>query len=395
MSDNFLSSQQVIHVDSDIIALVNKIIEHAIEESASDIHIEPERNRLIIRIRVDGILRVAFETPKEVTQALVARFKIMAELDMTGLPRPQEGSIKFSSRKGDVDLRVSVFPTSYGECIVMRILENVNIYKGFEDLGFSMEQTELLDKIISMPFGLILVTGPTGSGKSTTLFTMLNKLNDPGKSLVTLEDPIERRLDHVRQTQINPEVNLTFASGLHYQLRQDSDVIMVGEIRDSETANIAVQAAITGHLVLATIHTNSSVGAITRLINMGVEPFLISSALKIVTAQRLARINCPHCREEFVPLPETLSRIKVEEGTKLFKSKGCDKCQGKGVIGRFGIHEVLNVTHEIKNAICANLDEDKLLEMAKRDGMVTLREIAIMRAQEGVLSAEEVMRLTE
>jgi len=385
----------VISPDADAINLVNRVINAAIKENASDIHVEPGREKLIIRIRVDGVLKVAFEAPKEIVQPFVTRIKVLSDLDVTGIPRPQEGNIKYSVKEKDVDLRVSVFPTLYGECVVMRILESIHQYKSFEDLGFSMEQAKIVDENVSKPFGLILVTGPTGSGKSTTLFSFLNKLNEPGKSLTTLEDPIERKLEHVRQTQVNPDIGLTFASGLRYQLRQDIDIIMVGEIRDAETAKIAIQAAITGQLVLATIHTNNAAGAVIRLLDMGIEPFLLTSALKMVTSQRLARINCPHCRREFTPAAELLYKIKAPQGAKFYKTEGCDKCSGRGVVGRFGIHEVLPVTESIKNMVYKNPSDEGINEVAQKEGMVTLRDIALQRAQEGILSIEEVLRITE
>jgi len=389
------STQTYINPDTDVINLVNRIINNAIKEGASDIHIEPGKDKLIVRIRVNGILKVLFEIPKDLTKSLISRIKVMTELDTTGAPRPQEGSIKVQIADRDIDLRISIFPIIYGECVVMRILESINKYENFEDLGFSVEQAEMLEGVIHKPFGLILVTGPVGGGKSTTLFSILNKLNEPTKSLVTLEDPVERKMDHVRQTQINPEVGLTFASGLHFQLRQDVNVIMVGEIRDPETANIAIQAAMTGQLVLATIHANSAAGVIVRLLGMGIEPYLIVSALKLVTSQRLARINCPHCRRETVPPLSVLHKMGVSQGTKFFNSNGCDKCGGKGVVGRFGIHEVLRVSDRIKEAIYENYSESKIVEIAKSEGMALMKDIVLQRAEEGTISLEEAMRLAE
>lgn len=389
------SAQMYVNPDTDIINLVNRIINNAVKEGASDIHIEPGKDKLIVRIRVNGVLKVLFEIPKDLTKSLISRIKVMTELDTTGIPRPQEGSIKFQIADRDIDLRVSVFPVLYGECVVMRILESINKYENFEDLGFSVEQTEMLENVIKKPFGLILVTGPVGGGKSTTLFSILNKLNEPTKSLVTLEDPIERKLDHVRQTQINPEVGLTFASGLHFQLRQDVNVIMVGEIRDPETANIAIQAAMTGQLVLATLHANSAAGVIVRLLGMGIEPYLIVSALKLVTSQRLARINCPYCRRETTPAPSFLEKLGIPTDSKFFSSDGCEKCGGKGIVGRFGIHEVLQVSDKIKEAVYLNQSENMIVEIAKREGMAIMRDVVLQRAEEGTISLEEAIRLTE
>ncbi len=380
---------------SNIIKVVDDIIAQAIQRGASDIHIEPLAKEFIIRYRVDGILQIVYKENKKILPLIISRIKIMCQLDTTGRPRPQEGNIKFIYQDREVDLRVSIFPTNYGECVVMRLLESVKVYKEYEDLGFTSEQAKLVEKAVHKTYGLILVTGPTGSGKSTTLFTMLDKLNQPEKNLVTLEDPVERKLEMVRQTQINPEINLTFASGLRYLLRQDPDVIMVGEIRDKETAQIAVQAAITGQLVLATIHTNNAAGAIVRLINMEVEPFLLASALRLVTAQRLARKNCPNCLEEYTPVPELLERVKIQEPIKFFRSTGCDACNQKGVKGRIGIHEVLEINKDIERLILKSPSDEEINEVAHQAGMLSLRQAALEKVNQGIISLEEALRLTE
>ncbi len=387
-----VENEQNIKANTDAINLVNRIVAAAIDDGVSDIHIEPNPQGLIVRFRVDGILKIVAEVPLPLVQSLSARIKIMSQIDTTGLPRPLEGNMKFVHNNNKVDLRISIFPTSYGECIVMRVLRSVKEFGNYEKLGFTPEQAKLVEDTIQKPYGLILVTGPTGSGKSTTLFTILDKLNEVGRSLVTLEDPVERKIDMVRQTQVNPEIGLTFASGLRYLLRQDSDIIMVGEIRDRETAEISVQASITGQLVLATIHTNSAAGSIVRLINMGVEPFLLTSALRLVTAQRLARMNCPDCKKEYVPSPELLAKVGVNPGTKFH---GCDKCNNKGVVGRFGIHEVLPITDKIEAAIYDNPSDDHIMELARSEGMISLHDIAMEKAREGLISIEEVLRLTE
>src|SRR4030042_2890870 len=292
-----LTKEKGSHID--VIKAVNDILENGIAEGASDIHIEPSPAGFNIRYRTDGILKIMFEGDAVLYEFVVPRITILSSMETTGLPRPQEGNIVFKYQENNVDLRVSVFPTVLGEAVVIRILESKKFFENYKELGFNEDQAKTLENIIKKPYGLILVTGPNGSGKSTTLFSILNKLNDPEKSLVTLEDPVERKIDMVRQTEINPDIGLTFADGLRYLLRQDPDIIMVGEIRDKETAKIAVQAAITGHLVLATIHTTNAAGSIVRLINMGIEPFLLSSALKFVSAQRLARLNCPICKKEY------------------------------------------------------------------------------------------------
>ncbi len=384
-----------IKANTDAMNLVNRIISAAVEDGVSDIHIEPNDHGLIVRFRIDGILKIVAEVPLPLVHSLIARIKIMSGIDTTGLPRPLEGNMKFVHNNRKLDLRVSIFPTSYGECIVMRILESVKEYGNYEKLGFTKEQSVLISDTISRPYGLMLVTGPTGSGKSTTLFTILDKMNEVGRSLVTLEDPVERKIDMVRQTQVDPSIGLTFAAGLRYLLRQDSDVIMVGEIRDNETAQIAVQAAITGQLVLATIHTNNAAGSIIRMLNMGVEPFLLTSALRLVTAQRLARLNCPDCKEEYLPPYELLKKVGAKPGARFYRSPGCKKCGFKGVVGRFGIHEVLPITDKIKATVYDNPSNDHVMEVAKTEGMITLHDIAMEKAAEGLISLEEVLRLTE
>ena len=391
----FLKNKEKNENKVDIIKLVNDIFRQGVEEGASDIHIQPFKDGIIARYRIDGILRTVFEGDKNLSEFMFARIKILADMETTGLPRPQEGNIKFKFNESFVDLRVSIFPTSQGETVVVRILESKKFFKEYNDLGFNAEQTDALEKVTKKPYGLILVTGPNGSGKSTTLFTVLSKLNVPEKSLVTLEDPVERKIDMVRQTNVNPDTGLTFANGLKYLLRQDPDVLMVGEIRDKETANIAVQAAVTGHLVLATIHTNNAAGAIVRLINMGIEPFLLSSALKFVSAQRLARTNCPHCKKEYHPFKELIDLLGVPQGIKFYHSEGCDKCGGKGMKGRQGIHEVLLITKPIQELILQRPSDDHINNLAIKEGMTTLRQAALQNVYNGNISIEEAIRLTD
>lgn len=379
----------------DIIKLVNDIFYQGIKEGVSDIHIQPYKGGIVVRYRIDGILHSVFEGDKTLNEFMLSRIKILADMETTGLPRPQEGNIKFPFENEFVDLRVSIFPTSQGETVVVRVLESKKFFNDYSDLGFNSEQMTDLEKIIKKPYGLILVTGPNGSGKSTTLFTILNKLNVPEKSLVTLEDPVERKIELVRQTNIDPSIGLTFAEGLRYLLRQDPDVLMVGEIRDKETANIAVQAAVTGHLVLATIHTNNAAGAIVRLINMGIEPFLLSSALKFVSAQRLSRLNCPHCKQEYIPPKDLIDALGAPAGIKFFHSTGCDECNGKGMKGRLGIHEVLIVTKPIQELILQRPSDDHINELAIKEGMTSLRQAALQNVYNGNISIEEALRLTE
>ena len=383
------------NISVDATKVVNDIFNQAIDEEASDVHLEPTVDGFLIRYRVDGVMNVVYEGDKVLYDFVLGRIKILAQLETTGLPRPQEGNIKFSHGDGYVDLRVSVFPTSLGEAIVTRVLESEKFFGNYADLGFNQEQVAALEKIIKKPYGLILVTGPNGSGKSTTLFTILNKLNSPERSLVTLEDPVERKIEMVRQTNIDPNIGLTFAEGLRYLLRQDPDVIMVGEIRDKETAKIALEAAITGHLVLATIHTNNAAGAIVRLINMGIEPFLLSTALKFVSAQRLARHNCPNCKKEYDPPKELIRTLGAPEGIKFYHSEGCDKCNGKGMKGRRGIHELLSITKGIQDLILLKPTDEQINELAIKEGMMTLREAALQKVYKGEISIEEAIRLTE
>ncbi|MFH0891534.1 hypothetical protein A2303_02485 [Candidatus Falkowbacteria bacterium RIFOXYB2_FULL_47_14] len=382
----------------DVVKLVDDIFVQANNEGASDVHFEPIREKMIVRFRIDGILRIVFEGDLSLYEFILARIKILAGLETTGQPRPQEGNIKFKFQEGDddfIDMRVSVFPTSMGECIVVRVLERKKFFGDYAELGFSPEQVGILDNIVKKPYGLILVTGPNGSGKSTTLFTILNKLNTPEKNLVTLEDPVERKIEMVRQTNVDPNIGLTFADGLRYLLRQDPDIMMVGEIRDKETARISIQSAITGHLVLATIHTNNAAGAIVRLINMGIEPFLLSSALKLVTAQRLARMNCPSCKQEYNPPSELKTMLGAPEETRFYHSLGCDACNQRGAKGRQGIHEILTVNREIQELILKKPSDEQINDVAIKDGMINLRQAAMQKVYQGVISIEEALRLTE
>jgi type II secretory ATPase GspE/PulE/Tfp pilus assembly ATPase PilB-like protein len=383
------------NIKVDVIRTVNSILADAISKGASDIHIEPLSDKMIVRYRIDGVLRVILSESLEFFETMLARIKVMSDLETTGLPRPQEGNIKFEGGTKDVDLRVSILPTAWGDNVVIRVLEIAKSFGSYSDLGFTPAQTKILTEATQKPFGLILVTGPNGSGKSTTLFTILNMMNGPEKSLATLEDPVERKIDMVRQTQINPEVGLTFADGLRYLLRQDPDVIMVGEIRDKETAQIAVEAAITGHLVLATIHTNDAAGAIVRLINMGVEPFLLASALRFISAQRLARMNCPKCAVDYNPPAPLLQAINAPTGMRFSKSTGCHECNEKGFKGRLGVHEILSVNKTIANAILTRPSDEQIAKLAQAEGMDSLRRVAFQRVHEGLISLEEALRLTE
>ena len=381
--------------DTNIADIVDRLFEDAISEQASDIHIEPQKQEAIIRYRVDGLMKVAHQLDLSIYLLIVSRIKILTELDTTGHPRPQEGKIKFRYIDRDVDLRVSIMPTSVGECIVIRILESVETFSNYSDLGMLDEQARIVNDVIKKPYGLILVTGSNGSGKSTTLFRILNNLNSPEKTIATLEDPVERRMDMLRQTQVDPDIGLTFAAGLRFLMRQDPNIIMVGEIRDKETAQIAVQAAVTGHLVFATIHTNNAAGAIIRLINMEVEPYLISTALKMVTAQRLAREICPDCKKIAEPPAELVKSLNLPKDIKFYEGTGCEKCNGKGFRGRQGIHEILMINRQIQDLILKNPSDSQINTIAKQSGMMSLREAALKKVATGVISLEEALRLTE
>ncbi len=380
----------------DAVKVVDDVINSAIEQGASDIHLEPLDTKMLVRFRIDGILSIMFETDLALNKLIIARTKVLADMEITGLPRPQEGNIKFQHSERQVDLRVSIFPTSRGESVVIRVLEGNKGLETYEDLGFTADQIAILSGITHKPNGLVLVTGPTGSGKSTTLFSVLTELNSPERSIVTLEDPVERKLEMVRQTMVDPNIGLTFAEGLRYLLRQDPDVIMVGEIRDNETAQIAVRAAVTGHLVLATIHTNNAAGAIIRLLNMGNEPYLLASALKFVSGQRLARRLCQACKKEEKPNVEVLKKLNIPTEMKFFSSAGCPECNNKGTIGRVGIHEVLLVDTQIKDLILTSKPSDEQISIAAiRSGMTTLWQSALKRIDEGQISLQEAIRLIQ
>ncbi len=374
-------------------AALKEILYNGIKKSASDIHFESTKEGFIVRYRINGVLRVEYKGSKVTFSYILAKIKAMAQVETAGMPKPQESDFIFDYEDKDIDMRLSILPTSVGECAVIRVLASVNLANNFKDLGLSNKQVRILERNIRKPNGLILITGPNGSGKSTTLFSILSALNTPEKSIVTLEDPVERKIPGIRQTGINSKIGLTFANGLRYLLRQDPDIIMVGEIRDPETAKIAVQAAITGHLVLATTHTNDAAGAIIRLIDMNVEPYMISSSLRLVTAQRLFRLNCPFCKEEYDPPVGMLKALGVKKGTKFYHSVGCDRCGGTGTGGREGIHEFLEVDREMQELILKRPDDSHLVSAAVKDGMKTLKKRALEKVYNGSISLEEALRL--
>lgn len=384
--------------DAPVIKMVNFILEKALKSRASDIHFEPYEKEFRIRYRVDGALKEAFSHTLELYPALVARTKIISLLDITEKRLPQDGRFRLLLKDRQIDFRVSVLPTYFGEKLVLRVLDRSGIRAGLDKLGFTEKPTLALAEAVKKPYGMILVTGPTGSGKSTTLYSILNFLNTPQKNLMTVEDPVEYQVEGITQTQVQPEIGLTFASGLRALLRQSPDIVLVGEIRDSETADIAVKAAMTGHLVFSTLHTNSAAGAMTRLMDMGVEPFLIASSLVCVGAQRLLRKICPNCREPATIPEEVLLRCKLSKSEldriAPFRGKGCIKCNMTGYFGRTGASEVLLVDSDIREMVIQKKPSNVIHRLAVEKGMETLFENALGLFKSGVTTLEEVLRVS-
>ncbi|MEA1940267.1 MAG: type II secretion system ATPase GspE, partial [Candidatus Caldatribacteriota bacterium] len=381
-----------------IIQLVNMIIVQGVKDRASDIHIEPNEMGLLIRFRIDGMLQDIRDLPNSIKSAIISRIKILSKMDIAERRLPQDGrfQIKFGSR--EVDLRVSSIPTVFGEKIVLRLLDKSKGLINLKQVGFLPKQLAVFKSIINKPHGIVLLTGPTGSGKSTTLYAVLNEINSKDKNIVTVEDPVEYKLNRISQIQIKPKINLTFANTLRSILRQDPDIIMVGEIRDAETAQIAVQAALTGHLVFSTLHTNDAAGALTRLIDMGVEPFLISSSIIGVLAQRLVRVVCEKCKEEYTPSEEVIRFINEERNEnnnnlKLYRGKGCPYCRNTGYYGRTSIYELITIDEEIRSLILSKTSSSVIKEAALKKGMKTLLDSGIEKALSGITTMDEVMRV--
>jgi len=398
-AESELSVDQLVDLaeDAPIIRLVNSIIAGGVNGSASDIHIEPQEKTVRVRYRMDGLLYEQMHIPPHHHAAVVSRLKIMSHLNIAERRRPQDGRIVFNSEGLNFDLRVSTMPTVFGEKIVMRILDKSGITVPLERLGFFPDQMALWNMFLQRPHGIILVTGPTGSGKSTTLYASLNKINDISRNIITVEDPVEYQLAGISQMQANPKIGLTFAVGLKTIVRQDPDVIMVGEIRDTETAEISVQAALTGHLVFSTLHTNDAPGALVRLNNMGVEPFLITSAVVGVVGQRLLRKVCVSCAEPVDADPGLLYTLgitpEMAAGATFRKGKGCPKCGGRGYKGRAAAYEVMRMTDRMREAVLSNAGGATLKDIAKADGMVTMRESGVRKVLEGDTTLEEVARV--
>jgi len=385
--------------EAPIIRLVNSVLYQSVKQRASDIHIEPYERDLVIRFRIDGVLYDTVRPPKRIQSSVISRVKIMAALNIAEKRLPQDGRIRIKIAGKDIDIRVSVVPTAHGERIVMRLLDRSQVLLPLDGIGMGGDQLTRMRKLIRMAHGILLETGPTGSGKTTTLYAALNEINTPDKNIITVEDPIEYQLKGIGQIQVNPKIDLTFARGLRSILRQDPDVIMVGEIRDLETAEIAIQASLTGHLVLSTLHTNDAPTAVTRLIDMGVEPFLVSSSLVGVLAQRLIRILCPNCKEPFTPTDEELAELGMDRNTlqdnTLFRPKGCPNCAETGYQGRTGIYEILLVEEEVQSLILKGVDANVIRKAALRRGMTTLRMDGATKVIQGITSIQEVARVTQ
>jgi len=384
--------------EAPIIGLVNSLIVQALRHRASDIHIEPFEDRIIVRFRVDGHLHEALRPPKPVQAPFMSRIKIMAGLNIAERRLPQDGSMRVQFANRDVDVRVSVLPSNYGERLVMRLLEKQKERTNLTDLGLTDDQLAWMQARSMANHGILLVTGPTGSGKSTTLYALLSSINTSEKNIITIEDPIEYSLAGVGQIQVAPKIGLTFAAGLRSILRQDPDVIMVGEIRDQETAEIAIQASLTGHLVLSTLHTIDSVGAVVRLVNMGIEPFLVSSSINGVVAQRLVRKLCLQCKEPFDPLPELLLKegipLPLSAQARFFRPRGCKACMGTGYLERTAVFELLTMSNTIKTLIDRRASDQELRQRAFVEKMTSLRMAAFEKASVGITSLEEVFRVT-
>jgi len=383
--------------EAPIVRVVNLIISQAINDKASDIHIEPEAKQVRVRYRVDGVLHDVMSPPKHIQAPMVSRVKIMANMDIAERRIPQDGKIHLRHDNREFDLRVSTIPCIHGEKVVMRILDKSSVMLGLNKLGFYPDVQMAFENIVEKPYGMILVTGPTGSGKSTSLYSVLNKLNTGDRNIITVEDPCEYQLPGVNQVQVNEKAGLTFASALRSFLRQDPDIIMVGEIRDTETARIAVEAALTGHLVLSTLHTNDSSGAITRLVEMGVEPFLCASSIIGVLAQRLARGICPNCKESYTPPIESIKRFGLSAFTDteitFYKGRGCDHCKMTGYRGRQGIFEVLTISDRVRGLILQRASTTEIRQSAMEEGMKTMQDDGLRKVLDGITSIEECLRV--
>ncbi len=388
--------------EAPIIRLVNALLAQAVKERSSDIHIEPFERHISVRFRVDGVLQEIIQPPKRFHASISSRIKVMAGLDIAEKRIPQDGRIKIKVAGREIDIRLSTVPTSHGERIVMRLLEKANVLRDLTHIGMGDQALYAMSDMIQKSYGIILVTGPTGSGKTTTLYASLAKINSPSRNIITVEDPVEYQINGIGQIQVNTKVGLTFAAGLRAILRQDPDVVMVGEIRDKETAEIAVQASLTGHLVLSTLHTNDAASAVTRLVDMGIEPFLVASSTIGMMAQRLLRVLCPHCKVAAVPTESELRQLGLTMESFLargpghvYQPTGCSECLDNGYLGRTGIYEMLVVDDEIRQLIMDNVDSNSIKKRAIKKGMLTLRDDGARKVIAGDTSIAEVLRVTQ
>ena len=377
-----------------VVKLVNAVLIRAIAMRSSDIHIEPHQRRVRVRVRIDGLLQEVMVVPKDLQMPLTSRIKLMAGLDIAERRAPQDGRCTLVAPQGEFDFRVSTYPSVFGETIVIRILDKNAAMIDINKLGMHPSGFKTLINRLQEPQGMILVTGPTGSGKTTTLYAGLHHLNAIYRNIITIEDPVEYQLDGITQANVNPRAGITFATGLRSMLRQDPDVILVGEIRDQETASIATEAALTGHLVLSSLHANDAASAITRLVDMGIEPFLLGGSVSCSVAQRLVRVNCPKCLEEYKPDPENIRRLGIDPATTFVRGKGCENCSKTGYRGRMGVYEVLEMTSELRRMILAGKHANEIQQAAINHGMLTLRQDASDKVIEGKTTVEEVVRVT-
>ncbi|MDD5131774.1 MAG: type IV-A pilus assembly ATPase PilB [bacterium] len=393
-----IASLEAAGEEAPVVKIVNLILTGAVKSGASDIHIEPFEKSLRTRYRIDGVLHEISSPPKRLTSAIISRIKIMANLDIAERRLPQDGRIKVKVIGKEIDLRVSILPTAFGEKVVMRILDASALCLDLTKLGFEPDVLPIYQKHIEIPYGICLVTGPTGSGKSTTLYSSLSTLNYPDRNIMTIEDPVEYVLEGINQVQAKPDIGLTFAAGLRSFLRQDPDIIMVGEIRDAETAEIAINAALTGHLVFSTLHTNDAAGAVTRLTNMGIEPFLTASTVVMVIAQRLVRVICENCKEDYqVPaqfIRDLGQKYEDDKPVLLYRGKGCDRCTNTGYRGRLACYEIMVIEDEIRDLILERASTHLVKQKSREHGMITLREAAFRKVLNGVTTVEEMMRVT-
>ncbi len=385
--------------DAPVIKMVNSVLFRAVKEKASDIHIEPYEKDMVVRYRTDGILYDVFKPPKKLQNAITSRIKVMANLNIAEKRLPQDGRIPLKVGGKDIDIRLSTVPTTFGERIVMRLQDKSSTTRELHQMGFSTETMKVLDDLIARSYGILIVTGPTGSGKSTTLYGCVSKLNKPDINILTIEDPVEQRIHGVGQVQVNAKIGLTFAAGLRSFLRQDPDIIMVGEIRDLETAELAINSSLTGHLVLSTIHANDAAGAFPRLMDIGAEPFLIATSVLGILAQRLVRVLCPHCKISYHPSNFELQTIGISldqmKGSNVCKAMGCEHCGQKGYLGRTLIAEILPVTDDIRSMIMQRKDGNAVKKQAVANGMLTFRDHGIQKVLAGITTIEELMSNTQ